>query len=207
MTRSKRHLKVYVVATLSLIAVTVVGGWLLDRMISGPAPPSIPAASQAPEVEPKQTNAPTPAEQPQSPEQRLFALGVSQMQQGNYQMAAQTWHEFLMLTPTSADAYVNMGFSLFELGRTQAAARSFQNALGLNAYQTNAYYGLAISLEELGDLEGALGAMRSFVHLSNSDDPFLRKANSAIWEWQSQIDRQRQEIHDPVDSDSAAGRP
>ena len=209
MSRRKRHLKVYALVTLSLIAVSLAGGWLLERMISGPAQHDTITSEPAAIEKPAQTaEAEQLARGQQTPEQRLFELAVSRMQQGDYQRAAQHWHEFLMLVPTSADAHVNMGFSMFELGRMQMAARSFQNALDLNAYQTNAYYGLAISLEELGDIEGALGAMRSFVHLSDSDDPYLRKANSAIWEWQSEIDRRRMDAQpDSQDTSENASDP
>ena len=39
--------------------------------------------------------------------------------------------------------------------------------------------------EALGDMPAALGAMRSFVHLAPPDDPFVTRARSALWEWQS----------------------
>ena len=51
--------------------------------------------------------------------------------------------------------------------------------------QVNAYYGLALAQESLGDLDGALGAMRTYVHLSDERDQYQRRAWSAIWEWQS----------------------
>lgn len=43
----------------------------------------------------------------------------------------------------------------------------------------------AVELEAQGDIGGALGAMRTFVHLSPPDDPYVRKARAALWEWQS----------------------
>jgi hypothetical protein len=36
----------------------------------------------------------------------------------------------------------------------------------------------------LNDRPMALGAMRTFVHLAQPDDPYLRKARAALWEWQ-----------------------
>jgi hypothetical protein len=58
-----------------------------------------------------------------------------------------------------------------------------------SAYQANAYYGLAITSEKLGDLEGAIGAMRSFLHLADgsTDKKHLRKARAALWEWEAQL--------------------
>ena len=48
----------------------------------------------------------------------------------------------------------------------------------------NAYWGLAVSLEGLCDIAGAMGAMRTYIHLAPADDPFLVKANAALWEWE-----------------------
>ena len=40
------------------------------------------------------------------------------------------------------------------------------------------------------DYEGALGAMRSYIHLSPPNDPFLAKARAAIWEWETKLGRE-----------------
>jgi hypothetical protein len=47
------------------------------------------------------------------------------------------------------------------------------------------------SLEGLHDVAGALGAMRSYVHLVKDDDPYVRKANAAIWEWEEMLKTSR----------------
>jgi hypothetical protein len=57
--------------------------------------------------------------------------------------------------------------------------------MALRPEQANAYYGLAVALEALGDRPGALGAMRSFVHLAKEGDPWVPKARAALWEWQA----------------------
>ena len=44
-----------------------------------------------------------------------------------------------------------------------------------------------MALEKQNDLAGALGAMRSFIHLSTAADPYLRRARSAIWEWETRL--------------------
>jgi len=49
--------------------------------------------------------------------------------------------------------------------------------------QANAYYGLGLVYEKHNDLELARGAMRSFIHLSDESDPYVRLAQSALWEW------------------------
>jgi tetratricopeptide (TPR) repeat protein len=85
------------------------------------------------------------------------------------------------------EAYVNSGFALLGMKRLKEARDFFESATLLRRNQVNAYYGLAVVLEDMGDLEGALGAMRTFVHLAQADDPFRRKAESAIWEWQETL--------------------
>lgn len=113
-----------------------------------------------------------------------------------YPLAALTWQRLLVISEAMPEVHANLGFSLFEMQQYLQAQSHFALALELNAYQANAYYGLAMCLEELGDLEGALGSMRSFIHLANQDDPFLRKARSALWEWESTLDKIRESNHD-----------
>ena len=80
---------------------------------------------------------------------------------------------------------VCIGVGLWAMGRTHSARDFFVGALELKPSQVNAYYGLAEASEALGDMSTALGAMRSFVHLARPDDPFVRRARAALWEWQS----------------------
>ena len=104
-----------------------------------------------------------------------------------YEHAAAALHQLLQAAPQVPELHVNMGYAMLGLKKHAAARDFFQGAIELRPAQANAYFGLAESLEALGDLRGALGAMRTYVHLSPPDDPFLRKANSAIWEWESAL--------------------
>ena len=38
---------------------------------------------------------------------------------------------------------------------------------------------------------GAVGAMRTYVHLTKPNDPYLRKAQAALWEWEAALARER----------------
>ena len=104
---------------------------------------------------------------------------------GQHELAVTALHEVLRLAPKMPEAHVNMGYALLGLQRYGAAHDFFITATELRPTQANAYYGLAVALEGLHDLEGALGAMRSFIHLTSADDPYLRKARAALWEWES----------------------
>lgn len=130
--------------------------------------------------------------------EQVFAAAVEKMQAGQYQQALKLWHRALLLAPNIPEIKVNMGFSLYELGEYVTARDFFINAMEQNAYQANAYYGLAISSEKLGDLEGALGAMRSYIHLATAEheERFVRLARSALWEWQAQLEQNS----DPLNS-------
>jgi cytochrome c oxidase subunit I len=117
----------------------------------------------------------------------LFTQGVTLLNSRQYEAAASQLHRVLELAPKMPEAHVNMGFALLGLQRYDMARTSFENATALKRDQLNAYFGLAVALEGLRDLQGALGAMRSYVHLSKADDPYLRKANAAIWEWEEEL--------------------
>ncbi len=118
-----------------------------------------------------------------------FKQAVAMLHAKQYEHAATALHRVLELAPGMPEAHVNMGFALIGLKRYAAARDFFETAIDLRPAQINAYYGLAVALEGLNDLEGALGAMRSYVHRSRPDDPYLRKARAALWEWESALGR------------------
>jgi len=114
-----------------------------------------------------------------------FQQAVVMLHARQYEHAATALHRVIELEPTMPEAHVNMGYAMLGLERYEAAADFFEGATALRPAQANAYYGLAVALDARGDREGALGAMRSFVHLSAPDDPFVPKARAALWEWQA----------------------
>ena len=114
-----------------------------------------------------------------------FQQGVVMLHAKRYEHAMTAFHRVIELDPAMPEAHVNMGFTLIGLQRFSAARDFFESAIALRKQQVNAYYGLAIALDELRDRPGAIGAMRTFVHLSRSDAPYLRKAQAALWEWEA----------------------
>ena len=106
-----------------------------------------------------------------------------------YEEAAVALHRVLALSPRLTDAHVNMGFALLGLKRYKEAEAFFRNAIDLDPYKGNAYWGLAEIFEQRGDLPAALGAMRVYIHLAPPGDPYVRRARSALWEWDSQLSR------------------
>lgn len=181
---SRRARRRYLLTAALLGLAIFVSGWLLNRQLNSPA--ALPQATQFP---------------PQAGDGELdavFAAAVEQMQRRRYRRALELWHRALLINPELPEIKVNMGFTLFELGRYPAARDFFVAAMAQNEYQANAYYGLALVHEQMGDLEAALGAMRSFIHLSGEQDrPFLRRARAALWEWEAQLRAQRDAAGQP----------
>ena len=114
-----------------------------------------------------------------------FRQGVVMLQAGQHEHAMVAFHRVLELAPKLSDAHVNMGYALLGMQRHRAAHDFFLSAIELKPNQVNAYYGLALALEHLGDLPGAIGAMRSYVHLVPANTPQVRKARAALWEWET----------------------
>jgi tetratricopeptide (TPR) repeat protein len=114
-----------------------------------------------------------------------FQQGVMMLHAKQHQHAMTAFHRVLELDPAMPEAHVNMGFALIGLERYSAARDFFDSAIALRKEQSNAYYGLAVALEGLRDRPAAIGAMRTFVHLSKPEDPYLRKAQAALWEWEA----------------------
>jgi tetratricopeptide (TPR) repeat protein len=114
---------------------------------------------------------------------RRFNQALVMLHARRYQEALVALERVIELSPRLPQAYINLGYALFGLEQYEQARNSFLAATELDPYQGNAYWGLAITLEALDDLDGALGAMRTYIHLAPPDDPFVRKARSALWEW------------------------
>lgn len=129
---------------------------------------------------------------------QAFARGIDAMRLGDAASAAIAFDEARVINPHIAEAHINLGFAYLAMKRTRDAAGAFDRALTIDPAKVNAYYGLGSALEAEGDRTGAIGAMRSFVHLTAADDPFRRKALSALWEWESA------EKGDGQNSDSAS---
>jgi tetratricopeptide (TPR) repeat protein len=141
-----------------------------------------------------------PATDPQAHQQQAKKLEADQrFNQALAMLHAKRYPEAIValermqeLLPDNPDVFVNIGYALLGLEQYQAAFIHFDKAMDLNPAQANAYYGAAMAMEGMGDLEGALGGMRSYLHLSQ-DKPmsnlYVARARSAIWEWESRLGR------------------
>lgn len=118
-----------------------------------------------------------------------FQQAVMMLHAQRYDDAMVALHRVLQLSPRLPEAHANMGYALLGLEDYEGAYGFFSSATDLEPYLGNAYWGLAVTLEKLGDLEGALGAMRIYIHLAAPDDPYVRRARSALWEWDTRLAR------------------
>ena len=118
-----------------------------------------------------------------------FQQAIGLLHAKRYDYAITALDSVLELAPELPEAYVNMGYAFIGLEEFGPAQGAFEKAIDLKVDQVNAYYGLAIALEGQKQYETALGAMRTYIHLSQPDDPFLAKARSALWEWEAQLGR------------------
>ncbi|MCG2577175.1 tetratricopeptide repeat protein [Dechloromonas sp. XY25] len=122
---------------------------------------------------------------------RRFRDGVALLQAKHYDQALTAFHRVQQLNPQMPEAHVNAGFALLGMGQYKAAADFFDSATTLRPDQMNAYYGLGAALQEMGDKYGALQAMETYLHRSPPNDPFRRKAESAIWELREELAKER----------------
>lgn len=117
--------------------------------------------------------------------QARFDQGVVMLHAKRYEHALTAFHRVLELDAEVPEAHVNIGFALLGMEKPAQARDFFQSAIELRPRQLNAYYGLAVAQERLGDLAAARGAMRTYAHLAPQADPFRRKAEAALWEWEA----------------------
>lgn len=118
-----------------------------------------------------------------------FEQAVVMLHAKQYEHAVTALQRVLVLSPQMPEALVNLGFAWLGLKDAAQAQQAFEAAIDRRPSQANAYYGLAMALEQRTDLPGALGAMRSYLHLARADDPHRTRARAALWEWESQLGR------------------
>lgn len=140
-----------------------------------------------PEGGPKDARALHAREKTETEIRQRFQQGVAALNAKEYEQAISAFHRVLELAPDMPEAHVNSGFALIGMKRYAVARDFFEGAIALRRNQVNAYYGLAEALEGLNDLPGALGAMRTYLHLAPAGDPYRRKAESAVWEWEAKV--------------------
>ena len=163
------------------LAVLLAGGASLAWLGAITSRPSSEAAEPDPRLQPREHG----DFQRRSEIDARFTQGVAMLHARQHEYALTAFHRVLELAPDMPEAHVNMGYALIGLGRFEAARSFFETATALRPRQLNAYYGLGVALEGLGDLPGAIGAMRTYVHLAAKDDPYARKAQAALWEWEN----------------------
>jgi len=169
-----------IVATAAAVAAL---GALLQWTSPGPES-AIPPGSTLPAANRSAPTSGSPASEARADEvAQRFRQGVIMLHAGEHEHAATAFHRVLALAPRLPEAHVNMGFAMLGQFHHGLARDFFESAIALRPSQRNAYYGLAAAFEGLGDVRGAVGAMRTYIHLSPPDDPYLRKANAALWEW------------------------
>lgn len=120
-----------------------------------------------------------------------FKQGVIMLHAKDYDHALTAFHRVIELAPNMPEAHVNMGFALLGKKEYGAAADFFDEATNLRSSQINAYYGMAVAQEGLGNLRAAVEAMRAYLHRAPANDPYRTKAESAIWEWQETLNKER----------------
>ena len=120
-----------------------------------------------------------------------FQQAVTMLHAKQYEYAAAAIERILKMRPDMPEAHVNMGYALIGMKQFQPAYDHFNRATELRPMQANAYFGMGVALHELGEIEGALGAMRSFIHLTKADDPYVRRARAALWEWEEEVKKRK----------------
>lgn len=123
---------------------------------------------------------------------RKLAEAQTLLDKSQYGEAVPPLARAIELRPRQPAAYVNMGYAQLGLGNLQHAETAFQRAIDLKPNEARAYFGLGIVYDRSGELPAAMGAMRSFLHLTTETDAFapaVTRARSALWEWEAKLGR------------------
>jgi tetratricopeptide (TPR) repeat protein len=120
---------------------------------------------------------------------QLFSEGAAYLKAGRPHEALVVLQAAQKINPHVPEVHVNKGFAFYDSGNKELAREAFERALDLKPDQANAYWGLYLILLDRQDDEGALGMLRTYLHLMKPDDPHYRKAMSAQWELETRLGR------------------
>jgi len=178
---ARRHRPRRLVVLGVALAVSALAGGVFWYAGRGVSPPATREQAAVPEAGPAERTLPDG----KSDFAAAFRAGLRNFQKGDAHAAARAFEKALAIRPHAVQARVNLGFAYVEMGRPAEARHLFSRAIEIAPMTANAYYGLGEALEAEGDIPGAIGAMRSFLHLSEGSDHFRRRARAALWEWEA----------------------
>lgn len=118
-----------------------------------------------------------------------FDQAITLMHAKQYEYAITALDRVLKLSPRMVEAHVNMGYALLGMEEFELAANSFDQAISINVNQANAYYGLALAWAGKDDFSGALGAMRSYIHLVKDGGGHVKTAREWLAKWEQKVPR------------------
>jgi predicted Zn-dependent protease len=114
-------------------------------------------------------------------EQALFDRAVKLKDQGDFAGAQQIVEQLIAAEPTSAGLHWFLGMLSWEQGASDKAERAFRRATELNPHSENASLGLFHCLWETGRQAEALGEIKRFLTIAESQDyrQILAEINAA----------------------------
>jgi tetratricopeptide (TPR) repeat protein len=123
---------------------------------------------------------------------RLVQEAESALSARRFSEAYEAAKKIIELDPTHVEAHIKAGFALIGLERYPQAFPYLMRATDLDPTAADGYFGIAIVQEASGNLEGAIGGMRTFLHITADPNPGrlrVAQARSAIWEWEAKLGR------------------
>jgi len=108
-----------------------------------------------------------------------FQQAVMMLHAKRYEYAIAPLQRVLELAPQMAEAHVNMGYALLGLEDYTTAHDAFMVASEIQPFLANSYYGMALALEGMKEYEAAVGAIRSYLHLTK-DQAHIEKAQAML---------------------------
>ena len=161
----------------------------LSPAADAPRRVSHPAADRVAQRAPNQPSLQPPTGPPNQQQlEPAFTQALGHLRAGHVNRAVSGFEALTRRAPMVPEFHVNLGFALLAEQRLADARKAFERAIDLRPEQANAYYGLAVAEDGLDEPRAAIGAMRTFVHLTPAQQPHVRRARAAIWEWQASLD-------------------
>jgi Flp pilus assembly protein TadD len=94
---------------------------------------------------------------------------------GDFIDAKQQEEKAISISPTDANAYINLGVDLFQLGVIDTAVEDLLHAIELEPFRTPVYFDLAALYKQNGRIDSAAAIYRKILEVSPNDQEAISK--------------------------------
>jgi tetratricopeptide (TPR) repeat protein len=99
--------------------------------------------------------------------EEYFTQGFNAQEKELYELAIEYYQQAIVIDPSYANAYNNMGTAYHELGNYQQALSCYQKAIAIDPKDAMAYYNMGVAYQKLGNYQQTISCLQKAAQLKH----------------------------------------